>query len=80
MKEQWPASEHQYLNDDETDKLVPPDLDQNIFFQTLMEQVDWIGNHEGKISGFMNWQGVLNNAQQISNLEHQIARCWILLI
>ena len=64
-QEQWPTSEHQYLTDEETDQLTPPNLDQNVFFQTLMEQVDWIGNHEGKISGYMNWQGVLNNAQRL---------------
>ena len=64
-QEQWPTSEHQYLTDEEVDKLTPPDLEQNIFFQTLMEQVDWIGNHEEKISGYMNWQGVLNNAQRL---------------
>ncbi|TSA34833.1 MAG: hypothetical protein D4R64_11000 [Porphyromonadaceae bacterium] len=63
--EQWPTSEHRYLSDDELDNLTPPDLDQNAFFLSLMEQVDWIGEHEGKVVGFMNWQGVLNNAQQL---------------
>jgi len=63
--EQWPTSEHQYLSDDELENLSPPDLDQNIFFQSLMEQVNWIGKTEGKIRGFMNWQGVLNNAQRL---------------
>ena len=64
-KEQWPTSEPKYLSEMEIEKLVPPDLDQNPFFQSLMEQVDWIGGHEGKITGFMNWQGVLNNAQRL---------------
>jgi hypothetical protein len=27
--------------------------------------VDWIAAHEGKVVGFMNWQGVLNNAQRL---------------
>ena len=61
----WPVSEHQYLSDDEVDKLTPPDLDENPFFCLLMEQVDWIGSYAGEITGYMNWQGVLNNAQRI---------------
>jgi uroporphyrinogen-III decarboxylase len=64
-EEQWPSSEHQYFTDDKLENLNPPDLDQNPFFQSLMEQVDWIGSQEGKIAGFMNWQGVLNNAQRL---------------
>jgi uroporphyrinogen-III decarboxylase len=64
-EDQWPTSEHKYLSENEIEKLEPPDLDLNPFFQSLMEQVDWIGEHEGKITGFMNWQGVLNNAQRL---------------
>ena len=65
----WPTSEHQYLSDAEIENLAHPDLDQNPFFRSLMEQVDWIGEHEGRISGFMNWQGVLNNAQRLRGQE-----------
>jgi hypothetical protein len=61
----WPISEHQYLTEDEIENLMPPDLDQNPFFVSLMDQVDRIGEEEGRISGFMNWQGVLNNAQRL---------------
>ncbi len=64
-KEQWPTSEHQYLSEAELENLSSPDLDQNIFFQSLMDQVDWIGKNEGKVIGFMNWQGVLNNAHRL---------------
>jgi len=64
-EEQWPTSEHQYFSEDELENLSPPDLDQNPFFRSLMEQVDYIGKREGKIAGFMNWQGVLNNAQRL---------------
>jgi len=63
--EQWPTSEHQYLSEDELENLAPPDLDHNDFFFSFMEQVSWIGENEGKITGFMNWQGVLNNAQRL---------------
>jgi uroporphyrinogen-III decarboxylase len=64
-EEQWPTSEHQYLSEEKLENLSPPDLEQNTFFQSLMEQVDRIGKQEGKIVGFMNWQGVLNNAQRL---------------
>jgi hypothetical protein len=64
-QEQWPTSEHQYLSDDQLENLSPPDPDQNAFFQSLTEQFDQIGKQEGKIVGFMNWQGVLNNAQRL---------------
>ena len=67
--EQWPTSEHRYFTDDEVDNLTPPDLDQNAFFQKLTEQLDWIGENEGEIYGFMNWQGILNNAQRLRGQE-----------
>jgi hypothetical protein len=67
--EQWPTSEHRYFTDDEVDNLTPADLGQNAFFQELTEQLDWIGEAEGKIYGFMNWQGVLNNAQRLRGQE-----------
>ena len=68
-QENWPTSEHQYLTEEDIENLTPPDLDQNPFFQSLMKQVDWIGEHEGRITGFMNWQGVLNNAQRLRGQE-----------
>ncbi len=64
-EDNWPNCEHQYLSDDEVDNLEPPELDTNPFFQELMAQVDWIGAHEGRVEGFINWQGVLNNAHRL---------------
>jgi len=61
----WPNCEHQYLSDEETENLEPPDLDTNPVFQDLMRQVDWIEKSEGQILGFVNWQGILNNAQRL---------------
>jgi len=63
--DKWPKCERSYLNDNEIDNLEPPDLDKNPFFQELMEQVEWIASKEGRIEGFMNWQGVLNNAYRL---------------
>jgi hypothetical protein len=67
--DQWPVSEHVHISDEEMENLQPPDLSVNPFFQKIMEQVDWIARNEGKVYGFMNWQGVLNNAQRIRGPE-----------
>lgn len=64
-KDNWPDCEKWQLSDDEVDNLEPPDLDDNLFFEELMAQVNWIASSEGKIEGFMNWQGVLNNAYRL---------------
>jgi len=61
----WPACEAAYLGDEATDLLEPPDLENNPFFQNLMNQVEWIAQSEGQIEGFINWQGVLNNAHRL---------------
>jgi len=64
-EDNWPNCEHRYLSDHEADTLEPPDLDTNQFFQQLLEQADWIAVNEGKIEGYINWQGVLNNAYRL---------------
>jgi uroporphyrinogen-III decarboxylase len=51
------------------ENLQPPDLSVNPFFLKIMQQVDWIARNEGKVYGFINWQGVLNNAQRIRGQE-----------
>ena len=61
----WPNCKQNYLSGDEIDRLEPPDLDVNPFFRDLMEQADWIAKREGTIAGFINWQGVLNNAHRL---------------
>ncbi|MHC4461824.1 MAG: uroporphyrinogen decarboxylase family protein [Planctomycetota bacterium] len=64
-EDNWPNCEHQYLSDEEVDNLETPELDTNLFFQELMAQVDWIAAHEGWVEGFINCQGVLNNAYRL---------------
>ena len=64
-EDNWPATEHAYLDDDAADALTPPDLDTNPVFSEIMRQVDWIAENEGRAIGFINWQGVLNNAQRL---------------
>ncbi len=64
-QDQWPASEHFELSNEEMAKLQPLNPENNPFFQSLMQQVNWIAENEGKVVGFINWQGVLNNAQRL---------------
>ena len=61
----WPNCAHKYLSDDQMKTVEPPDLDTNGFFQEYMEQVEWIAGSEGRVEGFVNPQGILNNAQRI---------------
>ena len=62
-QDDWPwARPGSTLNNEQASDLVPPDLDNNTFWNKFMEQVDWIAKECGRVEGFMNWQGVLNNA------------------
>lgn len=63
--EQWPTSEHYNISDEDMRILEPVDPEKNSFFRSLMDQVEQIAESEGKVVGFINWQGVLNNAQRI---------------
>ncbi|MGD8237864.1 MAG: uroporphyrinogen decarboxylase family protein [Armatimonadota bacterium] len=63
--DKWPASAPPRLADEEVDALEPPSLDHNPFFDALMEQVEWIARRNGRIEGYLNWQGVLNNAYRL---------------
>lgn len=67
--ENWPAAGHQYLSDHDADHLEPPDLDETPFFQELMGQLEWIAKSEGKIEGFLNWQGILNTVYRLRGPE-----------
>lgn len=64
-QEKWPVCEQHYLSIDEIDRLEPPVLDTNPFFQNLLAQVDWIAKQQGRVEGYINWQGVLNNAWRL---------------
>ncbi len=61
----WPNCEQAYLTGEKVDTLERPDLDRNPFFHELMAQVDWIAEYYGRIEGYINWQGVLNNAYRL---------------
>jgi len=61
----WPNCAHEYLSDEQLARLEPPELDGNPHFEQLLEQVEWIAREEGCVEGFINWQGVLNNAHRL---------------
>jgi hypothetical protein len=61
----WPDNEHVYLTDEEADALEPPDLDRSPMMADILRQVDWIAASEGRVEGYLNWQGVLNNALRL---------------
>lgn len=65
----WPVSEHACMSETEIESLQPPNLDENPFFQDLLRQVEWIDENQGRVEGFINWQGVLNNAQRLRGQE-----------
>jgi len=66
----WPWSQHgQFLSDEMANNLEPPDLDSNPMWAQFMEQLDWIERENGRIVGFMNWQGVVNNAYRLRGEE-----------
>ena len=62
----WPWTEsRQFLSDQRVLSLEPPPLDNNPFWNAFMGQIDWIAAEYGRVEGFMNWQGVLNNAYRL---------------
>lgn len=67
--DKWPTSENFSLPEEEMNNLVYPNLNKNRFYQSILEQVDSIAQSEGKVLGFINWQGVLNNGQRLRGQE-----------
>ena len=65
----WPNCQHQYLAANQVDKLAPPELNSNPFFIGLIEQVEWLVRKIGRVEGYINWQGVLNNAYRLRGEE-----------
>jgi hypothetical protein len=61
-KDKWPVGHGKTLSDEQADELEVPNLDNNEFFNDILTQVDKISALVGKVYGFLNWQGVLNNA------------------
>ncbi|NUM52291.1 MAG: hypothetical protein HUU46_01485 [Candidatus Hydrogenedentes bacterium] len=67
--EQWPVTTGTPLTEEQIATLEPPDLDNSPFFDNLLEHVDDIAAKLGCAAGYINWQGVLNNAHRIRGEE-----------
>lgn len=65
----WPAALHAYRSPQEIAKLHPPVLADIPVIAQLFEQMDIIEREYGRIEGYLNWQGVLNNAYRIRGPE-----------
>ncbi len=65
----WPAALPQHLTEAQTAELEPPSLPDTPVFAQLLEQMETIAREYGRIEGYLNWQGVLNNAQRIRGPE-----------
>ena len=71
----WPESDWPwtqpgpFLNGEQAGRLQPPDLDRSPLWDRFMHQLDWIARQNGKVVGFINWQGVVNNAYRLRGEE-----------
>jgi hypothetical protein len=61
----WPAARHNYLDEETIWELSVPDLASVPVMAQILEQMDAIEREFGRIEGYLNWQGVLNNAFRI---------------
>ena len=60
--DQWPTVTGEPLPVQELDRLEVPDLLNVRFFTRILDQMDAIATRFGEIHGYLNYQGVLNNA------------------
>ncbi|MBI4560084.1 MAG: hypothetical protein HY706_21025 [Candidatus Hydrogenedentes bacterium] len=61
----WPAAQHCFLSEEAIRRLASPELSSSPPFAQLMDQMDAIEREFGRIEGYINWQGVLNNALRL---------------
>ncbi len=61
----WPAARHEFLSKEQVAALEVPNLPDVPVFAQVFEQMDTIERAFGRIEGYLNWQGVLNNAFRI---------------
>ena len=65
----WPAAKHAYLSERQIASLDIPSLPDNPVMAQILEQMEVIQRTFGRIEGYLNWQGVLNNAYRIRGPE-----------
>jgi len=64
--DRWPVLEPgKTLSIREIEKLDPQKLLEGPFVEELFRQMELIESKWGKVNGYLNWQGILNNAFQI---------------
>lgn len=64
-KDNWINCEHLNMDEETIKQLKPLDCNNNPFLEKLLQQIEWIANEEGCVNGFINWQGILNNALRL---------------
>jgi hypothetical protein len=65
----WPAARHAYLSEEAIAALEKPSLADMPMMAQVFEQMDTIERECGQITGYLNWQGVLNNAYRLRGPE-----------
>ena len=68
-RDKWPVCEHYFISPNEIETLKPVNLDANLLFDDFLAQVDWISTDQGRVEGYINWQGALNNAWRLRGEE-----------
>jgi hypothetical protein len=65
----WPAAKIEVLSEDAVAALEVPELTEAPVFAQIIQQMDLIERDWGRIVGYLNWQGVLNNAYRLRGQE-----------
>ncbi|MDX9972878.1 MAG: hypothetical protein RBU21_07810 [FCB group bacterium] len=58
----WPAAHNVFLTPKQVAALEVPALPNVPVFAQVLDQIDQLSNAFGKVTGYLNWQGVINNA------------------
>ncbi len=66
---EWPVAKKEYLSEESIRHLHMPDIASAPVMVQLFEQIDAIAREFGQAGGYINWQGVLNNAYRIRGPE-----------
>jgi hypothetical protein len=65
----WPAAHNVFMSAEQVAALQAPDLLNVPVFTQVLEQIDTLHEACGKVTGYLNWQGVLNNAFRLRGPE-----------
>lgn len=65
----WPAAHNVFMSAEQVAALDMPDLLNVPVFAQVMEQIDQLQKAFGKVTGYLNWQGIINNAFRLRGPE-----------